>query len=175
MHKDQPRPNGADKEAGIPASSMKEGCKGGQLLRVDPNHSYRCSAFVVPRQTELLFPGSSSAARCPSPRSSLAPPRDGLVYKGRMARPCAERGGGVDTEVAGTAGRTRLPQLVQCSALQHPFRPPVPRGRSPYAPCDPRPANPRRRADLPLTLSCAWQRGSGGNRGSRWLCAIKGG
>lgn len=107
MHKDQPRPHGADSEARIPALSTKEGCRGGQLLHVDPNHSYSCSAFLVLREIELQLPGSSSASHHPS----RAPPPDRLVFKSRMARPRTERGGGVDAQVIGRGGRTRPPQL----------------------------------------------------------------
>lgn len=48
-----------------------------------------------------------------------------------------------------------------------------PAGAHPTLPGPCRPANPRSRADLPLVLSWAWQRGSGGNLGSRWRCAAK--
>lgn len=109
VHKDQPRSNGIDSEAGIPVVPTKEGRQRGRLLRVDPNHSHSSSTFTVPRKTELHLPGSSSAL-APLPALLPAPPRPtssrDRYIKGRMARPSTERGGGAARRVlVGTAGR----------------------------------------------------------------------
>lgn len=99
LHKDQPRPNGVDSEGGIPALSTKEGCKGAQLFRADPNLSYSCSPL---RRLGGGNYTSQEAVRPPScplptPRPPGPAPASGrLVYKGRMARQPAERGGSAD-------------------------------------------------------------------------------
>ncbi|XP_032946052.1 uncharacterized protein LOC117013225 [Rhinolophus ferrumequinum] len=83
---------------------------------------------------------------------------------GRVRRRCGRAGcwcGWVDA--AATAGTRQ-------SAFPSPGLS-FPAGAPPTLPGPCRPANPRSRADLPLVLSWAWQRGSGGNLGSRWRCA----
>lgn len=49
--------------------------------------------------------------------SRPAPLRDPLIYKGRMARPWAECGGGAGARCAGGAGWTRPPQLAPANLL----------------------------------------------------------
>lgn len=77
VHKDQPRPNGANSEAGIPALPKTEGCKGALLLPVDPNHSYSCSAFAV-TGWRTTPPRKQRGPRLP-PYAPPTPPRPGAA------------------------------------------------------------------------------------------------
>lgn len=102
-----------------------------------------------------------------------APLRDPLVYKGRMARPWAERGGGTGARCAGGAGWTRPPKRAP-SDLPFPLRA-CPSPRAPTLRClGPADLQTRGRERIcPWCFPRAWLRGSGGNLGSRWRCAAK--
>lgn len=101
---------------------------------------------------ELHLPGSSSAP-CPAPPCG-APPSfgDPLVYKGRMARPWAERGGGPGAQYGGQGWLDAATSAgTHRSASSSPGLPfPAGAHLTPPGPC--RPANPRPRADLPLVF-----------------------
>lgn len=132
LHRDQPRPSGADDEAAVPASPPKEGCKGRQLSRVDPNHSRSGSESRQGKQNYI----SQKAVRplaapphAPSPR-----PSSGCYIRAEWPGPAqsaeaALRPGRLRSrrDAAAAAG-TRRPALL-CPEASF-----APRGRAPQAP-----------------------------------------
>lgn len=105
------------------AIARRKGCKEGLQERTavtsgpEPFLQRLC---VVPRKTELHLPESSSAPRRPTPRSPLAPPLLGLLYKGRMARPGTERGGGAAHRAPSEPARCGRRSWPRRSARLHP-------------------------------------------------------
>lgn len=111
----------------LPAAALPLLCLG--------NRNYISQEAARPASPRRAPPTPPRRAPPPPPRP--APPRNRLVYKGRMARPGAERGGGAGSRFpSGSAGRSHRSQKPPlCAPRPGPappaLRTPTPRCRGP--------------------------------------------
>lgn len=177
MRKGQPRPHRVDNEVESQLHLRGEGAREDSwgartstlpaavlpLLRLG-NQNYNSQEAARPASPTL-----------PAPRPLRpAPPRDRLVYKGRMARPGAERGGGAGSRLPSGACWTQLPQ-PEAAAPRSPPRaaPGLPCGRPPHTAGAPQTRKPEVESGFALGALLGLADGFRRESGPRGQCAAE--